>query len=107
MFDQSNDALPPVPFTGAAYSEARDRDRLTTQIQRVRNLMSDGKWRTVERIASELRRAHPDVRFPESSISAQLRNLRKVGHTVETRNILDGGLLYEYRLVQASEVRVG
>jgi predicted transcriptional regulator len=61
--------------------------------------MADGSWRTVERISSELRRAYPATRFPESSISAQLRNLRKIGFTVQTRNILDGGLLYEYRLV--------
>jgi hypothetical protein len=99
LFEQPVQAMPSVPFAGAEYNEVRDRERLTTQIERVRELMNDGAWRTVERISSELRRAYPAARFPEASISAQLRNLRKIGFTVETRNISENGLLYEYRLV--------
>lgn len=99
LFGQSaSTAVPPVPFAGADYNEARDKERLTTQLQRILAVMSDGAWRTVERLVSELRLAHPSVRFPEASVSAQLRNLRKIGYRVETRNILAGGLLYEYRV---------
>lgn len=101
LFEQSAES---VPFAGVDYDRSRDEKRLTTQLERVRLLMADGAWRTVERISSELRRDYPGVRFPEVSISAQLRNLRKVNYLIETRNISRGGLLYEYRLTGKAEV---
>lgn len=42
------DALP--RFNGSDYDHARDVLRLTGQMQRVFDLMSDGKWRTPKRL---------------------------------------------------------
>ena len=90
-------AQTPLRFDGPEYSPARDRVRLSGQIERVFNLMRDGKWRTLAEIAS----ATGD---PEGSISAQLRHLRKArfgAHTVNRRHVENG--LFEYSL----EVRQG
>jgi len=94
-------------FTGADYDEKRDCGRMTTQLERIVGIAKDEKWRTVERLALELRRAYPDTRFPEASISAQLRNLRKIGYRVEARNALKDGLLYEYRVLPRVNPGVG
>ena len=80
-------------FDGADYIDARDRGRLGGQILRIYELMSDGSWRTLQQISDT-------TGDPHSSVSAQLRNLRKKrfgGHVVE-RDYLGGGL-YQYRLV--------
>lgn len=83
-------------FDGPAYIPSRDNARLTGQIQRVFNLMSDGDWRTLREIAQ----ATGD---PESSISAQLRHLRKErfgAHTVDKQHRGEpANGLYEYRLI--------
>ena len=57
-------------FNGPVYDPAADKDRLTRQIGRVYQRMIDGRWRTLEEIAQL-------TGDPESSISAQLRHLRK------------------------------
>ena len=80
-------------FDGADYDRSRDDTRLTGQILRVWNCVSDGKWRTLRQIAQE-------TGDPEASVSAQLRHLRKPrfgGYTVE-REYIDNGL-YRYRLI--------
>jgi len=80
-------------FDGADYNRARDDARLTGQILRVWNCVSDGGWRTLKQIAQE-------TNDPEASVSAQLRHLRKPrfgGYTVE-REYIDNGL-YKYRLI--------
>jgi hypothetical protein len=63
---------PPVgpDFSGPAYERAFDLARLQAQMRRVYDLMADGGWRTLREIAA----ATGD---PESSVSAQLRHLRK------------------------------
>lgn len=79
-------------FNGADYNRARDDARLTGQILRVWECMSDGKWRTLKDIAQQ-------TGDPEASVSAQLRHLRKPrfgGHTVEREYITNG--LYKYKL---------
>jgi hypothetical protein len=79
-------------FDGDDYSHERDHTRLTGQIQRVHDLIFDGEWRTLNDIAD----ATGD---PHSSVSAQLRNLRKErfgGHNIEREYI--GAGLYSYRL---------
>ena len=80
-------------FNGADYDRSRDDARLTGQILRVWNCVSDGKWKTLKQIAQE-------TGDPEASVSAQLRHLRKPrfgGYTVE-REYIDNGL-YRYRLI--------
>jgi hypothetical protein len=81
-------------FDGSDYVRARDDVRLKGQLLRVWDCMSDGKWRTLGEIA----RSTGD---PESSVSAQLRHLRKErfgAHTIE-KEYKDFGL-YAYRLIK-------
>jgi len=82
-------------ISGSDYSINLDGERLVTQYQRLVNLMSDGKYRTLSEIAGTLH-------IPESSASAQLRNCRKAvfgGHTIEKqrRGERTNGL-FEYKL---------
>ncbi len=86
-------------FNGPEYDTKHDRERLTRQHERIRDLMVDGKWRTLAEIAT----ATDD---PAASISAQLRHLRKPrfgGWTVEKRARAERKAgLFEYRLSRAS-----
>jgi len=82
-------------FDGATYEPQHDKKRLTTQLGRVFNMMSDGEWRTLPEIAK-------GASAPEASVSARLRDLRKEkfgGFSVERRSKgdRDSGL-WEYRL---------
>lgn len=84
-------------FNGSDYDHDRDAPRLTAQMLRVYVLMADGNWRSLREIAA----ATGD---PESSISAQLRHLRKPRfgrHTVEKEYRGDG--LFVYRLIVRQE----
>ena len=79
-------------FDGDDYKHERDHTRLTGQIRRVYDFIFDGAWRTLDEISD----ATGD---PHSSVSAQLRNLRKKrfgGHNIERKYV--GGGLYSYRL---------
>lgn len=81
-----------LDFDGADYIPARDRKRLTGQIQAIYSLIKDGKYRTL----SEISRT---TGAPEASVSAQLRNLRKArfgAHEIGRRHITSG--LYEYNM---------
>lgn len=80
-------------FDGADYNSTRDNARLTGQILRVWDCMCGGAWKTLQQISDE-------TGAPESSVSAQLRHLRKPrfgAHTVERAYIQDG--IYKYRLL--------
>ncbi len=84
-------------FNGPEYKTAADHERLSTQLGRVKACMLDGQWRTL----SEIERITKD---PASSISAQLRHLRKErfgSYTVERRprGNRDAGL-FEYRVTK-------
>jgi hypothetical protein len=82
-------------FNGPDYEHERDNTRLTAQLDRVRDLMLDNAWRTLEQIEQ----ATGD---PQASISAQLRHLRKArfgGYTVNKEYLGDG--LYLYQVVPA------
>lgn len=83
-------------FDGPAYDPKYDHRRLTGQIQRVFNLMRDGRWRTLQEIADA-------THDPHASISAQLRHLRKErfgGHTVNRRARGDrANGLFEYQVI--------
>jgi len=57
-------------FDGDDYTHDRDYIRLSTQLDRVYKVVSDGEWYTLAEIASK-------TNSPEASVSAQLRNLRK------------------------------
>lgn len=57
-------------FDGANYDRESDHLRLMKQHDKIRHIMLDGEWRTLREIANM-------TGYPESSISAQLRHLRK------------------------------
>ena len=88
----------PIDTTGQGHDGSdivpeRDEIRLTGQLRRVWDLMVDGQERSLGQIAE----ATGD---PESSVSAQLRHLRKPrmgGHTVKKRYIDQG--LFVYKLI--------
>lgn len=84
-------------FNGPDYDPDLDHERLTGQIKRIKDLMLDGEWRTLQEIAKE-------TGDPESSISAQLRHLRKDrfgGWTVEKQRRGDPSEgLFEYRVLE-------
>jgi hypothetical protein len=91
--DAINPAFDNPRFDGSDYVRTRDDVRLKGQLLRVWNCMNDGKWRSL----SEIAKLTGD---PESSISAQMRHLRKErfgAHTVE-KEYIDLGL-YVYRLI--------
>jgi len=80
-------------FNGADYNPYRDNARLTGQLLRIWDAVSDGRWYTLKDIAVL-------TGDPEPSISAQLRHLRKPrfgGHIVERQYITNG--LYQYRVL--------
>ena len=82
-------------FDGRTFDPALDTERLSTQLVSVYRLMEDHKWRSLREIADATGK-------PEASISARLRDLRKLrfgSHEVERRrrgNAKDG--VFEYRL---------
>lgn len=89
-------ALVSPRFNGSDYDRDFDDERLTTQLNRVFDLMSDSKWRTLQEISDS-------TGDPPASISAQLRHLRKKrfgAHTVNkrSRGEREKGL-WEYQLV--------
>lgn len=57
-------------FAGATFDPALDLLRLTTQLERVKALMSDQRWRSLQQIAQL-------VGGTEASVSSRLRDLRK------------------------------
>ena len=83
-------------FDGPVYDPAVDDARLSKQLGRVFDVMRDGCWRSLREIAF----ATGD---PESSISAQLRHLRKPrfgSYVVQKRRrgLPESGC-FEYRLL--------
>ena len=80
-------------FDGPEFVAGRDAGRLGGQIQRIWDVMSDRQWRSL----AEINAATGD---PVSSISAQLRHMRKPRfgmHAVDRRN--RGGGLFEYQVI--------
>lgn len=82
-------------FDGATFNQVRDGERLTSELERVKELMLDGKWRTLAEIAKHVHgnEAHT------TGISARLRDLRKPrfgGFKVERQYVIDG--VWQYRM---------
>ena len=88
---------------GPVFSEARDGERIRTQLIRVREHMlaaaRQGRWLSVEMLCAELEDIW-QVRFPAESVGADLRHLRKSehgGYQVE-RKRADGRNYSEFKL---------
>ena len=82
-------------FDGITYDRERDHARLGRQLRAVRDLMLDGKWRTLSDIEWALTPA-----ANAASVSARLRDLRKPqygGYTVDRRYVERG--IWAYRLI--------
>lgn len=80
-------------FSGSDYNPSRDDARLTKQLARVWEAMSDGCWHT-------LRELEAMTGDPQASISAQVRHLRKAkfgAHAIEKQHRGNG--LYAYRMI--------
>lgn len=83
---------PTFEFGGSTISEDPGApERLTGQLGRVFNCVENGEWWTLSDLAAA---AAPAT---ESAVSARLRDLRKLGHTVEREHLGRG--LWRYRLV--------
>ncbi len=84
-------------FNGDGYEPSRDDERLRGQIRRVYDLMVDGRWRTLDEIASR-------TGDPPASVSAQLRHLRKKRfgefRVEKRRRGGESSGLWEYRLLE-------
>jgi len=101
LFNYQKDGMiysisPAIRFNGPDYDPKHDNIRLTKQILGVFNAMKDGEWRTLGEIENL-------TAYPQASISAQLRHLRKerFGAHIVNKQIRgerkDG--LYEYQLI--------
>lgn len=86
---------PRFSYDDQGYDPALDRCPMTGQIRRLWAFMRDGQWRTLHRIALA-------IGYLESSVSANLRNLRKQkygGFTVNKRIGKNGfGWWWEYQM---------
>lgn len=98
----SEQEQPLFDFDGKTYEPDKDQARMNAQQRRVTSVMADGVWRTL----AEIEKATGD---PQPSISARLRDLRKMRmgfSTVERRRRgEDRRGLHEYRLVMTADTR--
>ena len=98
-----SDSQTALDFDGPVYDPALDRDRLTGQMQRIRQVLLAaaflGDWLTLSEI-------HDRTSDPEASISAQIRHLRKPrfgSHRIDKRRRGKGSTgLWEYRMEEPS-----
>ena len=96
-----------MTFDGATYSPTLDKERLGSQLERVRELMRDRVWRTIVEI-------HAKCGGMETGISARLRDLRKEkfgGYEVEGKRVKGhrrvGGLwMYQVRPKKPAQGRL-
>lgn len=91
---------PRIPlFDGVTYEPQRDHARLSSQFLAVRDLMLDGKPRTLREIAAV-------VGAPEASVSARLRDMRKArfgGYEVERHYSGEGLFAYSVRRSESAQ----
>jgi len=90
-------------FDGSDVTSA-DSPRLIKQIRHVFDVVKDGKARSVPEIAKLTAAYNNGIPHPENSVSAQLRNLRKIrngGFTLEKERVSEG--YYTYKLVDADK----
>lgn len=93
LFDRTPTAKAMPQFSGATYEPKKDHARLGKQMLAVFDAMRGGDWWTLAALEEV-------TEYPQSSISARLRDLRKErfgGHLVHRRRRGDGGT-FEYRL---------
>ena len=97
-----NDVEDCLWFDGETYDHPKDSPRLTTQYRKVFSLMLDGGWHTLRDMSAA-------TGFPEASISARLRDMRKKRfgeHTVKHRRREHEKGTWEYQLSPNKEERI-
>jgi hypothetical protein len=85
-------------YDGITYDRVRDRDRLTSALEKVFHIMLDREWHSLTHIQSLVWILFKST-VSEAGISARLRDFRKPkfgSHTVDSRHVNNG--LWEYRL---------
>ena len=101
MLNAQLDIFKDARFNGPDYVPEIDDKRLTGQIKGICELMKDGVWRTLAEIEAK-------TNYPQASISAQLRHLRKEGFGKNTINKRRRGEetqgLFEYQLILCFEL---
>lgn len=75
-----------------------DHVRLGAQLRRVLAVMSDGQWWSVPELQAEIATRF-DVHDPEPSISAQIRNAKKIKHGAHDVRRIRVGNVFKFRLV--------
>lgn len=88
-------------FDGATFESEQDGIRLSGQMKRVFDFMSDGGWHTLREIAAA-------TNSLETAVSARLRDCRKSrfgGHRIELRRIPGRPGVFEYRLLANGDSR--
>lgn len=81
-------------FGGVTYDPEQDRDRLLTQLGRVRDVMFDGQWHTLAELVVKCGGS-------DASVSARIRDLRKKrfgAYHVESKRIREGLWVYKLEL---------
>ena len=97
-----HDGRQAVRFFGRDHEPSRDAWRLGRQLQAVFNVMSDGRWRSIQEAHEAVVRRNLGAGWKVTSIDRQIRYLRDLpGCDVERR--YDGNGLYRYRLVQCAD----
>src|SRR3990167_9659525 len=85
-----------MTFAGQTYIPELDRERLTSQLERVMGFMSSGEWHTLREIVAA-------VGGSEASVSARLRDCRKTAFggfaILRRRRGEPKSGLHEYRLL--------
>lgn len=90
-----------MQFHGETFEPVLDQERLSRQWERIYHVMCDHSWRTLSELCKE-------TGDPEASASARLRDLRKMGYTVERRRrpgFDERRGIFEYRLLMVPEVK--
>jgi DNA-binding IclR family transcriptional regulator len=67
-----------LTFRGATYDPALDGARLGAQLQGVLRFVSSSRWYSLRQIADA-------TGYPEASVSARLRDIRRLGFTVDRK----------------------
>jgi len=95
---------PPKGFGGKTYIKTLDGKRLGRQMQAVYDFLdSEDGWYTLHELEIELEYQTGRI-YPQASISARLRDLRKIGRRLDRRRRGEGKWgVHEYRLVPVAE----
>lgn len=97
------DATDAPHFDGQTYDPKADHQRLFAQLLRVKAVLADGEWHSLDAVAAR-------ARCPQQSASARMRDLRKTkfgAHIIEKRCIGRGLWLYRMVVNRDATVHVG